>query len=103
MCAAVRFAIAFIGLLSVVSTASADVLRIPVGQQQADISANLPATGTSKTQVEQRYGDPAERSGPVGEPSIYRWDYPEFTVYFENDRVIHAVVKFVAKHNSGEQ
>lgn len=102
MRAVVRLAIAF-AFIGFLSPASADVLRIPIGQQQADTRASLPVTGTSKAQVEQGYGNPTERSGPVGEPAIYRWDYPEFTVYFENDRVIHSVVKFVAKHNADEQ
>jgi hypothetical protein len=28
----------------------------------------------------------------VGAPPITRWDYPNFSVFFEGDRVIHAVV-----------
>jgi hypothetical protein len=28
----------------------------------------------------------------VGDPPITRWVYDRFTVYFENDRVIHSVV-----------
>jgi len=36
---------------------------------------------------------PAERHEAVGQPPITRWDYPTFSVYFENDRVIHAVAK----------
>ena len=27
----------------------------------------------------------------VGQPPITRWDYPHFSVFFEKDRVIHAV------------
>ena len=43
--------------------------------------------------VEKAYGQPAERHDAVGQPPITRWDYPTFSVYFENDRVIHAVAK----------
>jgi hypothetical protein len=52
----------------------------------------LPKRGLSKAQVEQRFGAPARQVGAVGEPPISRWIYSKFTVYFEGDRVIHAVV-----------
>ena len=51
-----------------------------------------PANGTPMEQVEARYGDPAEQLAPVGEPPITRWVYDDFTVYFEYDRVITAVL-----------
>ena len=38
------------------------------------------------------YGEPKQCSGPVGEPPISHWVYPDFVVYYEYDRVIHAVV-----------
>ena len=43
--------------------------------------------------VESTYGAPAQKHATVGQPPITRWDYPNFSVYFEHDRVIHAVVK----------
>ena len=43
-------------------------------------------------QVLQRFGEPQQRLGPVGEPPISHWVYPDFVVYYEYDRVIHAVV-----------
>jgi len=43
--------------------------------------------------VQARFGAPAAVSGPVGEPPITRWDYDEFVVVFEHNRVIHAVEK----------
>jgi hypothetical protein len=48
--------------------------------------------------VESSYGAPAQRHAPVGganaqQPPITRWDYPSFSVYFEHDRVIHAVAR----------
>jgi len=42
--------------------------------------------------VEERFGTPQERHQAVGTPPITRWDYPAFAVFFEKDRVIHAVV-----------
>lgn len=73
---------------------SAETVRIPVGQQQAREQQPLPATGASKQSVRATYGEPHKQTGPVGEPAIYTWQYQGFSVYFENDRVIHSVVKF---------
>ena len=42
--------------------------------------------------VQSRYGEPTTRHAAVGNPPITRWDYPQFAVYFENDRVLHAVL-----------
>jgi hypothetical protein len=51
-----------------------------------------PAAGMTMKTVEERFGAPQERHQAVGAPPITRWDYPAFAVYFEKDRVIHAVV-----------
>ncbi len=51
-----------------------------------------PAAGLTMKTVEQRFGAPSERHPAVGTPAITRWDYAAFAVYFEKDRVIHAVV-----------
>jgi len=51
-----------------------------------------PAAGMTRKTVEERFGAPQERHAAVGEPPITRWDYPAFAVFFEKDRVIHAVV-----------
>ena len=51
-----------------------------------------PTRGSTMTAVEQRFGAPNSRHAAVGQPPITRWDYARFSVFFENDRVIHAVV-----------
>jgi hypothetical protein len=51
-----------------------------------------PAAGMTMKLVEERFGTPQERHPAVGTPPITRWDYPAFAVFFEKDRVIHAVV-----------
>jgi hypothetical protein len=61
----------------------------PPGGQRAEQA--LPARGTSMTQVENRFGAPAERFAPVGQPPITRWVYPTFVVYFEYQHVVHTV------------
>lgn len=81
-------------VLSLVITASAnaDVIKTP-GQPPQVISAdNSPIRGMSKNEVESRFGSPELKAGPVGHPHIYRWDYPEYSVFFENNHVIHSVV-----------
>ena len=55
-------------------------------------SVSRPAHGITMDAVLQQYGEPLERKGPVGEPPITHWVYTDFIVYFEYDRVIHAVV-----------
>jgi hypothetical protein len=68
---------------------------IEMDRQTADLR---PKPGMTMPAVESTYGSPAERRAPVGgavaqQPPITRWDYPTFSVYFEHDRVIHAVAR----------
>ena len=68
---------------------------IEVDKASAD---SRPRAGMSMTAVESSYGSPSERHAAVGgasvqQPPITRWDYPSFSVYFENDRVIHSVAR----------
>lgn len=58
---------------------------------------DAPRAGTSKANVESKYGAPEKKSTAVGQPPISNWVYPEFTVYFEFDHVIHAVAKSADK------
>ena len=52
-----------------------------------------PSRGMTQARVESVYGAPQNRTSPVGDPPISRWEYSDFVVFFEYDRVIHAVVK----------
>ena len=56
-------------------------------------AAERPERGLRMTTVEARYGTPANRYPAVGKPPITRWDYPGVIVFFEFDRVIHAVLR----------
>ena len=71
--------------------AQADNLVIPLGQQATQSSASLPQRGMSTSRVSQLYGEPATRHPAVGQPPITRWDYSDFSVYFEYNKVIHSV------------
>ncbi|NQD79533.1 phosphodiesterase [Pseudomonas seleniipraecipitans] len=70
--------------------AQADTLTIPIGQQGADLT-DLPQLGQSKRSVLERFGLADEEHAPIGKPPITRWDYREFSVYFEYDHVINSV------------
>jgi hypothetical protein len=59
--------------------------------------ASLPAKGTSMADVEKRLGAPSAKQPTVGgdtnkHPPITRWDYPGFSVIFEKNKVIDAVI-----------
>jgi hypothetical protein len=69
---------------------SADTLLLDSVQTASAVSR--PASGVTKERVVQDFGEPQQRLGPVGDPPISHWVYPDFVVYFEHDRVIHAVV-----------
>ena len=51
-----------------------------------------PQRGSSMDAVQAKFGEPSNKSGPVGTPAITKWFYPNFVVVFENDKVLHAVV-----------
>jgi hypothetical protein len=57
----------------------------------AGMSAERPSRGMNEQVVEARFGAPAAKVSPVGEPPISRWEYSDYIVYFEYDKVIHAV------------
>lgn len=68
----------------------ADTIEIPVGAQ-GDPHIVLPARGESQKAVLERFGLPDEEHPAVGKPPISRWDYREFSVYFESGVVVDAV------------
>ena len=55
-------------------------------------SVTHPTRGSTMHQVEAKFGAPQRRYPAVGKPPITRWDYPSFSVFFEYNRVVHAVV-----------
>lgn len=68
-------------------------------RQQAPVESNsgVPTRGMSMAQVERRFGAPADKLPAAGgdaprHPTINRWRYAGYTVYFERNRVIHTVV-----------
>ena len=57
----------------------------------ATAAVNAPSRGASMETVKAQYGEPLDRTPAVGQPPITRWNYENFTVYFEYDLVIHSV------------
>lgn len=78
------------------ATSHAEDIAVPIGQQQ-DNGVQVPGKSWTQEKVEKNFGAPQSRRGPVGEPAIYVWNYGAFSVYFENDRVIHSVVHYIDK------
>lgn len=76
---------------SIGTASAADTLLLDGIEQAAATAGSRPARGITMERVEALFGEPTEREAPVGDPPITRWEYPDFTVYFEYDRVIHAV------------
>lgn len=90
------------GFAAVATTlpASADTLNTSARKHhrsaQSGESGGLPGRGMSMAQVERRYGAPVEKLAAAGgdaprHPTINRWRYQGYTVYFERNRVIHSV------------
>ena len=71
--------------------AVADTVKVPLGLQ-GEATLETPTRGLSMSQVIKQFGAPQAQRGPVGKPAINIWRYDGFNVYFERDRVIHAVL-----------
>jgi len=77
-------------------TAQADILSLTPNAKILT-KANTPKHGETMQVVTKKFGA-AKRintsKGPVTKqnPKITRWDYSEFSVYFENSHVIHSVI-----------
>lgn len=88
-----RICLLGLALSAAATTASADTLLLEGLQQVAATASQRPTRGLSMATVEARYGSPISRVSPIGDPPISRWEYPGFTVFFEYNHVIHAVVR----------
>jgi hypothetical protein len=83
-------AVALIALLSGAVRAETVAIDDQVSVRESDVVR--PARGMNMKTVEAKFGAPQERHPAVGKPAITRWDYPTFSVFFENEFVIDAVV-----------
>lgn len=87
-------AIPMFALLALAGAVSAETLLVDRVKEESKTA--MPARGQTMAQVEAKYGAPSEKLDPRGGqkrqwPTINRWVYPAFTVYFEKSRVIDVV------------
>ena len=73
----------------------ADVIEMPEPGTPAALSK--PSKGATMNSVLQQFGAPTTQHPAVGggskhQPPITRWDYPGYSVFFENSHVVDAVV-----------
>lgn len=86
-----RILVALVCALAPAGAAFAETLVVDDQVVLKNSTVERPARGSTMTSVESRFGAPNQKHATVGQPPITRWDYPNFSVFFENDRVIHAV------------
>ncbi|WP_028916984.1 hypothetical protein [Pseudoxanthomonas sp. J35] len=85
-----------LALLAACGTAGADTLLVERVAQKPAVAQ--PARGLTMAEVEARFGAPSEKLDPRGGqkrqwPTINRWVYPDYVVYFEKNRVIDVVAR----------
>jgi hypothetical protein len=93
--------VALLCVLAPVGAAVAETLVVNDQVQLRQSAVDRPAPGSTMAAVEQKFGAPAQKHAAVGgcsaavspcrQPPITRWDYPGFTVIFENEHVVEAV------------
>lgn len=74
---------------------SADVLlvdSIANAPPNTDQGIPRPSRGMSMQMVKNRFGSPTEAHPRVGTPPITRWDYPDYSVFFEHQYVLTSVL-----------
>ena len=86
-----RKSLACLLLIGITTMAQSDTLLLDGVEASAQSASARPTRGASMATVESQFGAPTQRAGAIGTPPITRWEYPEFTVFFEYDHVIHAV------------
>lgn len=82
-------------LLSATSASQAEVISIADPSYRVPNSTEgvlRPTRGMTMAKVEQQFGQPEDKIPAIGEPPITRWIYQDFSVFFEQDIVIHSVV-----------
>jgi hypothetical protein len=80
--------------LGIAMGAGAQNLDVSAGDRSSTFEqAGKPTRGMSQASVEANFGAPQSARDAIGDPPITRWEYANFVVFFEFDKVIHAVSK----------
>ena len=87
-----------LGMISIAAVALslplvAEQITLPIGEQTRVSELTLPDRSMTKDVVRESFGDPREIKDPVGVPPITAWEYQGFLVYFEQQWVLHAVIR----------
>lgn len=90
----------FVTALGLAAAVSVTCRAEEVPAEAPDVTAAapvLPHKGERRSAVLKQFGEPGKRFAPVGgdsphHPPITRWDYEGFSVFFEYDHVVDAVV-----------
>lgn len=73
-------------------TTGADTLQMGSSENASRFEhEGKPSRGMTQDRVQAEFGAPQKTHAAIGDPPITRWDYAEFSVFFEYDRVIHSV------------
>ncbi|MGD2118358.1 MAG: hypothetical protein PVG66_08375 [Chromatiales bacterium] len=83
------------GLICASVPAYSDVLLLDaIAEEPANAESGVPrpTRGMKMEAVRQQFGEPVKEHPWVGDPPITRWDYENFSVYFEFDLVLDTVV-----------
>jgi hypothetical protein len=85
------------GCVAVSASAVAETVVVNDQVQVRESHVDVPKRGLTMDEVEKHFGAPVTRHATVGgasaqQPPITRWDYNAFSVVFERDRVIDAVI-----------
>lgn len=80
--------------LSTQAQTQEEKILLPIHQQGQYLgNITTPAKGLSRATVLERFGVANKTTPATGTPPISRWEYSDFSVYFESDVVIHTVLK----------
>ena len=80
--------------LGIAANAQTQNLDMSASDQSSTFDqAGKPTRGMTQESVEASFGSPQNARQAIGEPPITRWEYANFVVFFEYDKVIHAVTK----------
>jgi len=90
--------------IAAASPARAETLLVDRVKQER--GRDFPSRGMTMAQVERHYGAPHDKLVPAGgdaprHPTINRWVYDNYIVYFERDRVIDSVAARVTPNEIG--
>lgn len=103
MARALTFSLTALLGLALAYPVSAEVVVLPSGKVEAAKLPSQPKRGMTMQEVRKAFGAPQQELPPTttapNYPTINRWVYPDYTVYFANNRVIHTVVHGSAASN----